>query len=134
MLVATAFMSCQDQVEQVTGNYSYKISGSALIDSDTVLLADEMGAMQLIRLNQDSALLTFNALLGSVYTAQANIDGKTIEILPYETTVTHLTHTYWITAQGKGDIYDNTIIVTLRYADKDGHLKADKMTMVCKKD
>ena len=128
-----ALTSCHDQVDQVSGSYSYKISGKAVIDGDTVVLSDETGAMEIVRLSADSTLLTFNALLGPAYTAKAKIEGKDIRIMPYERTVNHQLKDYFVTAQGSGTFYDKTIVVTLQYADTTADLKADKLTMLCKK-
>lgn len=133
ILGALTFVSCQDQVGQLSGTYSYKISGSVVIDGDTSVLSDETGAMQLLRVNSDSALLTFNALLGPVYTTSARINGKQIKVLPYERNLTHRLMDYTITGSGDGTVYDETIVFSLQYSDTTADLKAEKLTMVCKK-
>lgn len=133
MLCVAALTSCHDRVEQLSGRYSYKISGSVVLDGDTTVLPDEQGAMELIRLNADSALLTFNALVGPIYTAQAKIDGKNIVIAPYERNLNYLTANYTLTAQGEGTIYDETMVIDLSYSGKTAKLETVKLTMLCKK-
>ncbi len=131
LLALTALVSCKDQVEQLSGSYSYKISGTAVFGNDTVSVSEEIGALELIRLNADSALLTFNALRGPAYATKAKVEGKSIELMPYERTISHLTRDYTVTASGQGDLYDGTMLVRLRYAGDD--VKADSLTLLCKK-
>ena len=75
IILAVLLSSCQDQVQQVTGTYSYKISGSAEVSTDSVVLSNEQGAMDLIRIDTTAALLTFNELRGATYVANATIHG-----------------------------------------------------------
>ncbi len=131
LLALTALMSCKDQVEQLSGSYSYKISGTAVFGNDTVSISEEIGALELIRLSADSALLTFNALRGPAYATKAKVEGKSIELMPYERTISHLTRDYTVTASGQGDLYDGTMLVRLRYTGDD--VKADSLTLLCKK-
>lgn len=124
---------CQDPVEQLAGNYSYKISGSVIIKGDTTVLSDEMGAMSLVHLSADSALLTFNSLAGPAYTTTAKIDSSHIAVMPYERNLHHRLIDYAITASGEGTVYGQTLVITLQYADTVADLKADKLTLLCKK-
>jgi len=57
LVVLLAMISCQDQVGQLSGTYSYKISGVAMVDSVTRVLSDETGALDLIRINADSTFV-----------------------------------------------------------------------------
>ncbi len=131
LLALTALVSCKDQVEQLSGSYSYKISGTAVFGNDTVSISEEIGALELIRLNADSALLTFNALRGPAYATKAKVEGKSIELMPYERTISHMTRDYTVTASGQGDLYDGTMLLRLRYTGDD--VKADSLTLLCKK-
>lgn len=131
LLALTALMSCKDQVEQLSGSYSYKISGTAVFGNDTVTISEEIGALELIRLSADSALLTFNALRGPAYATKAKVEGKTIELVPYERNISRLSRDYTVTATGQGDLYDGTMLVRLRYTGDD--VKADSLTLLCKK-
>ena len=131
LVALTALVSCKDQVEQLSGSYSYKISGTAIFGNDTTSLSEEIGALDLIHLSADSALLTFNALRGPVYATKAKVEGKTITLMPYERTISHLTRDHTVTASGQGDLYDGTILVRLRYASDD--VKAESLTLLCKK-
>lgn len=132
-LAAVCLMSCQDQVQQIAGNYSYKISGSVVIAEDTFVLANETGALEVLRVNADSAVVTFNALLGQAYATQAVIAGKQMELLPYKRTITVRARDYEVTAQAKGDIYDGTLLLNLQYENAERELKADSLILLCKK-
>ncbi|MBQ7631783.1 MAG: hypothetical protein IJS82_03370 [Paludibacteraceae bacterium] len=131
IILAVLLSSCQDQVQQVTGTYSYKISGSAEVSTDSVVLSNEQGAMDLIRIDTTAALLTFNELRGATYVANATIHGKTIELSPYKRNLTIGSRTYPITASGTGTIYENTLVLTLSYKGED--VSADEILLVCKK-
>ena len=132
-LATVCLMSCQDQVQQIAGNYSYKISGSVVIAEDTFLLANETGALEVLRVNADSAVVTFNALLGQAYATQAVIAGKQMELLPFKRTITVRARDYEVTAQAKGDIYDGTLLLNLQYENAERELKADSLILLCKK-
>lgn len=132
-LCAVSLVSCQDQVQQVSGAYSYKISGSVIVDEDTVVLSDEIGALDIIHVNQDRALLTFNSLLGPVYATQAQIKGKQIFLTPYKRNLTVQSKDYAVTVTGNGTIYDKTILFSLDYADEVNKLTTDTLIMLCKK-
>lgn len=132
-LCALAFVACQDQVQQIAGAYSYKISGSVIVDEDTVVLTDEIGTMEIVYINQDSALVTFNSLLGPVYATQAQIDNKQIDLAPYRRNLSIRTKDYTVTATGEGTVYDKTILFALNYTDTINKLTTDSLIMLCKK-
>ena len=148
LLALTALVSCKDPVEQLSGSYSYKISGTAIFGNDTTSLSEEIGAMNLIHLSEDSALLTFNALLGPVYATKAKLVGKSITLEPYKRNISHLTRNYSVTASGQGEVYDGkiqTILVTLSYVGDTVRadsltvgtdsltMRADSLTLLCTK-
>lgn len=130
-LLTFALTACQDQVQQVAGTYSYKISGRVELVNDSVVLSDEQGAMELVRKDTTSAMVTFNALRGPVYVTNASIHGKTIELEPYKRTLSIGSRTYPITASGKGEIYENMLVLTLSYQSDD--ISSDEILLVCKK-
>ena len=131
VLAVLALVGCKDQMSQLSGTYSYKISGVATAEGKEQLLTDEQGAMEIIRLNADSALLTFNALAGAAYTTSATIAEKQITLLPYQRSILIGTTDYPVTASGAGTIYDGTIVIKLEYHGAD--LDADDLTLLCKK-
>ena len=118
-------------MQQISGAYSYKISGTAVVDDTEHRLADEQGAMEVVRLNGDSALLTFNALLGQAYTTKALIAGKQLTLVPYQRHVTIGATDYQVTATGEGTAYDGTIVITLHY--NSAEVSANSLTLLCKK-
>ena len=138
--IGIGLTACQDQVQQVAGSYSYKISGSAIItktnllgqeEKDTVTLSDEMGTMELIRLDSATAMATFNALNGPAYTTQAEIHGKSLTLVEFERDITIRTADYHIAVSGEGTFYENTLIMSLDYGSD--NLSAENLTMLCKK-
>jgi len=133
LVVLLAMISCQDQVGQLSGTYSYKISGVAMVDSVTRVLSDETGAMDLIRINADSALVTFNALRGPAYSTKTVLSGKQIRLLPYQRTISVGVTNYTLTASAEGTAYDNTLLMQLKYCNADSTFVADSLTLICKK-
>ena len=130
-LLGLVLTACQDAVQQVAGTYSYKISGRATVDGDEVKLSDEVGAMELIRIDSTTAMVTFNALSGPAYTTQAEIHADQITLNTYERDLTVNLTDYHLSASGSGTIYDQTILITLQY--KGDKFSADQLTMLCKK-
>lgn len=132
-MLAACLVSCQDAVQQVAGNYSYKISGSVIIDEDTIVLANETGALEVLRVTADSAVVTFNALLGPAYATQAVLEGKKMTLLPYKRSINVLAEDYMVSAKAEGTIYDETLLFNLQYENEERALKADSLVLLCKK-
>lgn len=130
---AMTMVSCQDPVQQIAGNYSYKISGAVYLDSDKVELTNEIGAMEIVHIDDSNALVTFNALIGDVYATQARISGKRIVLQPYRRDMTVKQKDCVVTAEGEGMIYDATILFSLQYTDTVNKLTTDTLVMLCKK-
>ena len=124
---------CQDQVQQLSGSYSYKISGTAIVDQDTIVLSNEIGAMDIHRITADSAMITFNALNGPAYATTAVVDGQNISLAPYKRSLKEELREFSITAKGEGRVYDETILFIMHYSDTLNKLEADSLTMLCKK-
>ena len=126
-----ALTSCQDKIEQVTGSYSYKVSGTAVVDSSSVALRDEQGAMELIRVEGENVLLTFNALRGSAYATKGTLSDQTLTLQSFDKSVSAGINEYNVTVTGTGTVYSNTILFDLTYESEE--LTAEKVTMICKK-
>lgn len=93
-LVLCALNACDNSVKDVLGDYSYKISGTAVIDDTIpVSLPDEQGAMQIVSQKGKDVLLTMNIFLGGVYTADAKVSGDSLFIKQCSRTIP-LTYTY----------------------------------------
>lgn len=131
VVVGLLCVGCQDQVQQVSGSYAYKISGKAMVDTVEHVLTNETGAMEIVHKDSETALLTFNALGGAAYTTDATIADKHITLNPYERVIRVGLKEYTVTASGAGDIYDRTIVITLQYESE--ALKADSITLLCKR-
>lgn len=131
LALAVVLTACQDPVRQIAGTYSYKISGRVTIDDTEHVLTDEMGAMDIVHISADSALLTFNSFTGPAYYTIAIVQEKSIELEPYERDIQVGVKEYHVSARGSGDLYDETIIIQLQYSSSE--LEADELTLLCKK-
>lgn len=131
-MLMLALVSCNNnQVGQVAGSYSYKISGKARLSNLDVVMTEEIGAMDIIRNSSDSVLLTFNTFNGPVFYTTAAVKGKNIELVPFNREVTQSLLTYGVAVSGNGTVYDGTIIFNLCY--KGDILNADSLIMLCKR-
>lgn len=144
MLCLAAMIGCQsrqvtepDQVDRIVGDYSYKISGVATVDSDSVQLSDEIGAMEIVRIDSAKALVTFNTLAGPAYFSYLAVNGSNLTLQPYERIIRYNRHDYALVCSGNGTVYDKTILFEIHYAmqqpDSVRFMTADKLTMLCKK-
>jgi len=143
VIVLAALIGCKksepvlDQVDKIVGDYSYKISGIAVVDSDSVRLTDEIGAMEIVRIDSSNVLMTFNALTGPAYYTHAQVAGDQITLASYNRTIGVLARDYAIVGSGAGEIYETTILLDLSYAmqqeDSLHSLTAKDLTVLCKK-
>ena len=106
--------SCKNELQQTAGEYSYKISGSVIEDGEELSLTNESGALRVID-KKDNLLLSFNMLGGDVYTTDATLSNKQIEIAEFERIIPFNLREYKTKVSGTGEVYDNTIVVQLRY-------------------
>ena len=113
--VGILMISCKNEVEQLSGEYSYKISGSVVVDSVEARLNNENGVLRIIAKDKSDALLTFNMLGGDVYTTTAAISNKVMELTPFERIIVHNAKDYKISVSGQGDVVDENIILSLQY-------------------
>ncbi len=130
-MLMLALVACKDQVQQVSGSYSYKISGKATLNGVNQDLSDEIGNLDIIRKSDSTAVLTFNTFRGSAYYTTAKIKGKDIELEPFNRRVTQTLVGYDVLVVGNGTVYGESIIFNLRYIGTT--LKADSLVMVCKR-
>lgn len=128
---ALVLAGCSDAAKDISGNYSYKISGSAIINGDTVSLPHEMGAMEIVRLSTDSVLITFNAMEGPAYATNAGVSDSHIVLNELERDITHNGQRYVVTMSGEGECYERTLLFELAYHGK--NVDAEKLTLLCKK-
>ncbi|MCQ2334127.1 MAG: hypothetical protein MJZ88_05905 [Paludibacteraceae bacterium] len=133
LLLLLPVVGCRNELKCLEGTYSYKVSGKAVIDAgdstNTVVLEDEIGAMEIIGQSDNRVILTFNQLAGSAYTTSATLNDSILTLVPFERVITY-ERKHDVTVSGKGHIYDQTIVFDLQYSsDK---LNADKITMIAK--
>ncbi len=129
--LALVFAGCSDAAKDIAGNYSYKISGSAIIKGDTVALPHEMGAMEIVRLSADSVLITFNAMEGPAYATNAGVSDSHIVLKELERNLTYNTQLYPVTVNGQGERFEQTLLFELSYHSTD--VDAEKLTLLCKR-
>lgn len=88
--VALIFTSCNREIKQFTGNYSYKLSGEvSIVDEDggvSYRLVHKNGQMNILEDKSQSnrLIITMNEMNGVCYTISATVKGDTIVFLPYE--------------------------------------------------
>ena len=131
-MVLLCLVSCRDDVQRIEGTYSYKISGSAMLDSTEVPLRTEVGSMEIIHVTSEGALATFNALNGDVYYTTMHVIGKNL-YCGYSRNVSVLGQDYEVRAEGEGYVYGETLLFSLRYYNEDHTFEADSLILLCKK-
>jgi len=107
------------------GSYTYKISGkiglvsSILSDTLFVSLNPEQGQMNIAKGNTpNQVIVTWDNLIGDISHTTATIDGNTITLdqgkknIPI---VTPLEADLAVTFNGKGNLYDNMLIIPMQY-------------------
>ncbi|MGM9782971.1 MAG: hypothetical protein ACI3ZV_05715 [Paludibacteraceae bacterium] len=135
-LILIGCCACSNDARLLSGDYSYKTSGSVVISTDTeeitYQLPDKIGQLNVVDLkatDKDSVLLVLNEMGGSLTTIYARISADSIELQPYTTTLTITTGkgtgTYDITVSGTGIRYDDLIMLRETY---DGTLSDDNET------
>ena len=135
-LILIGCCACSNDARLLSGDYSYKTSGSVVVATDTeevtYQLPDKIGQLNVVDLkatDKDSVLLVFNEMGGNLTTTYARISGDSIELLPYTTTLSITTGsgagTYDITVSGRGMRYDDLIMLRETY---DGTLSDDNET------
>ena len=135
-LILIGCCACSNDARLLSGDYSYKTSGSVVIATDTeevtYQLPDKIGQLNVVDLkatDKDSVLLVLNEMGGSLTTIYARISADSIELQPYTTTLTITTGkgtgTYDITVSGTGIRYDDLIMLHETY---DGTLSDDNET------
>lgn len=115
LVVMAVLTGCKSELKQVAGEYSYKISGSAIVDSTEVHLTNESGALHIIDKDEKELLLTFNMLGGDVYTALGDLSSKSLSIKEFERIIVHNTKDYKVKVSGSGEVYDDNIVLDMQY-------------------
>jgi len=121
VILAMALVGCKDnaEVRSAAGTYSYKTSGTIQVDTLRKVTFTEIGAMEVVSLkDKDSVLITFNELLGDVYSTRGSIQGNEITLSPFTRTWAELLGNNPIVMQvsGQGQVYDGSIVMTLQYS------------------
>lgn len=124
--------SCDREVKQFTGDYSYKLSGEVAITDDegdvSYHLIHKTGQMNILRDknsdNENAVIVTMNEMNGSAYTIHATISDNAIVFNPYEFNTNILTTegtsvlgqnnnslVYRISATGQGYLNDDILVI-----------------------
>lgn len=156
ILTATVLGACHREVSQLTGDYSYKISGeTAVTDADgevSYLMVSKRGQMNILRdrNDKDKVLVTMNETAGGVYSFTATVKGDSLILDPYQFTTNILseasinpfqednaTLVFQIDASGSGFSNDDIIILNEQWSGRQSSgnatLSAPKMTMIAER-
>lgn len=156
IISATLLCACHREVRQLTGNYSYKISGEAAVtDADgevSYLMVSKRGQMNILRdrNDKDKVLVTMNETAGGVYSFTATVKGDSLILDPYQFTTNILseasinpfqddnaTLVFQIDAFGSGFSNDDIIILNEQWNGRQSSgnvtLAAPKMTMIAER-
>lgn len=88
--VTLIITSCNREIKQFTGNYSYKLSGEvSIVDDDgevSYRLVHKNGQMNILedKSQANRLIITMNEMNGGCYTISATVKGDSIVLLPYE--------------------------------------------------
>lgn len=156
IISSTLLSACHREVRQLTGDYSYKISGEAAVtDADgevSYLMVSKRGQMNILRdrNDKDKVLVTMNETAGGVYSFTATVKGDSLILDPYQFTTNILseasinpfqddnaTLVFQIDASGSGFSNDDIIILNEQWNGRQSSgnvtLAAPKMTMIAER-
>lgn len=120
-MIAIAFTACSKEAKTLSGDYSYKKTGSIQIATDTTSITlhlnNEIGQLNIIDLNAEEGnkvMLVYNTMNGDIITTNATITGDTLKIDPYNRQLSIQTDSisgkFDIEVRGYGVRYDNLIL------------------------
>ena len=143
--IMLVFTACQEDVtvRNIKGAYRYKASGIVQIadpneTSVRTHTLTETGVLELVSLRDgNDLLLTFNQSGGGVYTTRAAASEETLRFDPFARTMTVDLETYNVEVSGRGEVYDNTLILYLTLNGKsvssDKTLQSTEIQMLAQK-
>ena len=132
-VILTLCTSCNRDVREHTGDYSYKLSGLvSFVDASgeaTNILATKQGQMNIMedkKAGRGVVLVTFNEMGGGAYSCTGKISGDSIVFKPFtfstrfssaDTTIEllQLGKVYTVQAEGRGIIRDGVILMEERW-------------------
>lgn len=132
-IAAFAFLasSCDKSSQNLTGSYTYKISGTLTLGDDsgsgldgasvTVALNPEQGQMHVVEESDGNYLVTFNDLLGNVDVSPAKIDGNELTLAGTEMKSIQFREGLlnldggMVTYGGSGKLLDDMLILNMEY-------------------
>lgn len=132
VLCTSLLLASCDTAVKIAGEYSYKLSGSVEVDSQTVTLPNEQGTLKLLQKTDGDMLLTVSQLRGGVYAIEAELSDTALALYPFERQVTltfivpdtnilgdeydrSVTETFDVEVTGTGTLYKGTIVFDLYY-------------------
>jgi hypothetical protein len=154
-LAMVCLSACESTWQTIVGEYSFKVSGQVTKDATQVYsLPNEIGAMEVIHLQNSTYLLTFNTINGEAYTTKAIFSNNQLELYPFSRTVTITyqsqnsdiwgeiiefteTEEYQTDVYGYGNVYGETIEFKMQYSGTElggnKQIKGNNITMLAKK-
>jgi hypothetical protein len=158
LLTAFLLTTCNRDVNNLTGDYSYKLSGEVIITDDdgdeTHHFIHRNGQMNVLKdkSRKSGLVITMNEMNGGCYTLLAELQGDTIVLQPHQFTTTLLStegipsigqegsHTmvYQISAAGNGRPNDQMLILREHWtgnqsSDASVRLHAPEITILAEK-
>ncbi len=97
VIITLAVSSCQKEgIDLYEGNYSFKTSGTISVEkkSDSVnetenlSITSEAGQMNILKKDDDSAIITMNVIGGDVFVLEAVVENNTLRLVPSKRKVT----------------------------------------------
>ncbi|MGM9837578.1 MAG: hypothetical protein ACI30A_03700 [Paludibacteraceae bacterium] len=133
-------------VRNIKGAYRYKASGVVTVTTTSTNSApttrthnlSETGVMEIVSLKDgDDVLLTFNQSGGSVFNTRGTASDEDLRFDSFTRTMQLDLETYNVEVSGKGEIYENTIILYLTMSgtstSSDRTLEAKEIQMLAQK-
>lgn len=154
-LAMVCLSACESTWQTIVGEYSFKVSGQVTKDATQVYsLPNEIGAMDVIHLQDSTYLLTFNTINGEAYTTKATLSNNQLDLYPFSRIVTITYHSkesdiwgeiiditeteeYQTDVYGYGNVYGETIEFKMQYSGTElggnKQIKGNNITMLAKK-
>ena len=154
-LAMVCLSGCESTWQTIVGEYSFKVSGQVTKDATQVYsLPNEIGAMEVIHLQDSTYLLTFNTINGEAYTTKATLSNNQLDLYPFSRIVTITYHSkesdiwgeiiditeteeYQTDVYGYGNVYGETIEFKMQYSGTElggnKQIKGNNITMLAKK-
>lgn len=152
VLLTTILTACNKDVKKITGDYSYKLSGTVNFEdadgNQTKIMTIKRGQMNIVadkKGKKGDIVITFNEMGGGVYSCTGKVEGDSIFFNPYEFStrfssadsvmdLIQLGHVYTVQSRGRGVVRDYLILMEEQWIGRPENgemmrMKADKIVL-----